>query len=793
MSKLEFRILGPLEVLRDVTPLDLGPPRQRAVLVALLLRYNRVVATGQLLEELWGGDSSSGSRHSLQVHVANLRKVLEPDAGRGENRLLVTKAPGYAMMIEPDTLDSAVFEQLTTEARAHAAVGDAETTARLLRAALGLWRGSALADVALEEFATRDADRLEEARIVATEDLIDAELALHRHFTLVGEIEQLVNIHPLRERLWAQLMLALYRSGRQAEALRAYERLRTTLRDELGVEPSRELRDLETAVLEQSPQLDLEPPPATTQPSFLGPAAAKEPIKRRRPWPLVVTGVAVALVLALVAVAFVSRRESNAHVALAGAAAYAPRTRPRPCPSDFHAAAPNGTCGELLVPQDRAKPSGRWLALPYETAPARSVGDRAPDPTVAIGEFGALEDPATSPARDHSDLILFGTRTSEAADPAMECPEYDRDSAAFLAGSLRDRALQRRVPGDLRRCYTRLTTAGVDFSHYTLLDGGDDVVDLIRALHLPHVNLAAADIDVPSAFEVVRSAPQVVRTLTLDNPIPPGTAGPLDLVAQLARAFDQYEALCRADAACARAYPDPERTVTDALRGADQHPITVDITEYGRRDKVRVDRDHATRAIAAALADPTEVGYINAAAAAPPTQSVANLTAETEASNDYFWFTPHFPMSIFLSKRCGYTAQNEIPGRSLSIASRPEFSGFDDDLLQLACAGWPVPKGPDALFAPVQSAVPTFIIQGDLTWWSTPQNTAKMQAGLPNSSLLLFPTLGAGRQGLSLIRDGVPPCLNGLRKTFLAHPSQRLDTADCTRQSPPIAFVTALK
>jgi pimeloyl-ACP methyl ester carboxylesterase len=585
-------------------------------------------------------------------------------------------------------------------------------------------------------------------------------------------------------------MLALYRCGRQADALRAYQALRERLRDELGVEPSPELRELELSVLEQSPKLV---PVPTPHEDTSDASAADDTRVRRRRWTAFAVGAAVVLSAVLIATTLVTRRGSHAHIELSLASTYAPKIRSRPCPADFHSAVPNGTCGDLAVPEDRTKPNGRWLSLLFERAPSRTTGDRASDPTVAIGKFGTLEDAAASPARDHSDLILFGTRTSEADDPAMACPEYDRDAVAFLTGSIRDPELHRRVPIDLWQCYSRLTNSGVNPARYTLRDGGDDVVDLVRALNLRQINLAAGDIDVPSAFEVVRRAPQVVRTLTLDNPIPPGTAGPLDLVGQLSRAFDQYVAICRADPTCARTYPDPARTMADALRGADQHPITADIVQDSRHIQVRVDRDHATRALAAALADPTEVGFINAAAAAPRTQSLANLTATAESGTDYFWFTPHFPWAVFLSKRCGYTLQNQLPGRSLSIASRPEFSGFDDDLLQTGCAGWPVPNEPSAVFAPLISAVPTLIVQGQLTWWATPQNTAKMQASLPNSSLLMFPTLGAGRQGLGLIRDGVPPCLNHLRTTFLAHPAQSLDTAACARQSPPIAFVTSLK
>src|SRR5262245_58418119 len=232
MPELEFRILGPLEVLRDGVPVDLGTPRQRAVLVALLLRHNHVVPADKLVDDLWGDAPPSGARHGLQVYVANLGKLLGPAAERGRPQVLVTRAPGYVLEIDDGTLDARRFEDLADVGRSRLAAGDASGADESLRAALALWRGGALSDLPYEEFAIHDALRLEEARIVAIEDHIDARLALGGHTALVGEIEQLTRTHPLRERLWSQYMLALYRSGRQAEALRAYEQVRATLRDE---------------------------------------------------------------------------------------------------------------------------------------------------------------------------------------------------------------------------------------------------------------------------------------------------------------------------------------------------------------------------------------------------------------------------------------------------------------------------------------------------------------------------------------------------------------------------------
>ena len=175
----------------------------------------------------------------IQGYVSHLRKGLEPGRGRGEHELLVSRPPGYVLQIRPGQLDAERFERLANEGRRWLAEGDAQASAETLRAALALWRGQVLADLAYESFARADSERLEELRLQALEDRVDANLALGRHHALVPELRELVDQHPLRERLRAQLMVALYRGGRQADALEVYREGRRTLRDELGIEPGR--------------------------------------------------------------------------------------------------------------------------------------------------------------------------------------------------------------------------------------------------------------------------------------------------------------------------------------------------------------------------------------------------------------------------------------------------------------------------------------------------------------------------------------------------------------------------
>ncbi len=238
---LDFRLLGPLEVVDETGPLLLGGQKQRSVLALLLLEAPRPVSTDRLVDALWGEQPPRTAATSLQNFISQLRKTLGSD-------VLVTKPPGYALTIRPEQLDLERFRRRAAEARTAAEPGE---RAEKLRAALDLWRGPPLADVEFEAFAQPEITRLEEERLGALEERIDAELEAGRHGELVGELESLVDRHPVRERLRAQLMLALYRAGRQAEALNAYQGARRTLVEELGIEPGQDLQELHGSILRQ--------------------------------------------------------------------------------------------------------------------------------------------------------------------------------------------------------------------------------------------------------------------------------------------------------------------------------------------------------------------------------------------------------------------------------------------------------------------------------------------------------------------------------------------------------------
>ncbi len=245
---MEFRILGPLEVLDGSRVVPVGGRRKRGVLAILLLHANRAISVDRLIEELWGDRPPATALQTARVHVSQIRKTLGHDAVR-------TLSAGYVLQVEPDRLDAQKFERLVAEARAALAVDDAAPAATLLRDALGLWRGPALADFTYEPFAQAEIARLEDLRLAATEARIDADLVLGSGPELVDELDGLVAEHPLRERFRAQLMLALYRAGRQSDALGAYRSARDTLVGEVGLEPGAELRELESAILRQDTSL----------------------------------------------------------------------------------------------------------------------------------------------------------------------------------------------------------------------------------------------------------------------------------------------------------------------------------------------------------------------------------------------------------------------------------------------------------------------------------------------------------------------------------------------------------
>ena len=295
-ERLELRLLGALEVSVDGSPLVLGGGKQRAVLAVLLLSADEVVPVTRLVDEVWGESPPPSAAHSLEVYVSRLRQLL---GERGP--LLQRLGAGYRLRLGDATLDARSFVRLSEEASLAAAMGDDERASALACTALALWRGPVLADVTLSSTGRVDAERLEELRLRTHEQRFDAELALGRHDEIAGELQALVDQCPYRERFVAQLMLALYRSGRHVEALQAYERTRRALADDVGLQPSADLQQLSGRIVRQDPELTV--PGRVGQAPVRGGAKAARPprVGRRRPSVGALTAAATAAVLTLAA------------------------------------------------------------------------------------------------------------------------------------------------------------------------------------------------------------------------------------------------------------------------------------------------------------------------------------------------------------------------------------------------------------------------------------------------------------------------------------------------------------
>jgi DNA-binding SARP family transcriptional activator len=295
---MEFLLLGPVEVRDGERRLAPGGSKQRALLAMLLLNAGEVVSSTRLIEGLWGEEPPATAPKMLQVFVSRLRSEI------GGTEVIETRAPGYMANVGPDQLDLLRFETLVGKGRGEMTT-DPPRAAATLREALSLWRGPPLSNVSIEPFAQLAIPKLDEMRLSTLEDRIDADLTAGRHHQVVAELRDLVAQNPLRERERGQLMLALYRDGRQAEALQAYRTARETLIDELGVEPSRELQQLETAILNQDPALDT-PRPAVGDAASTSRGSDEEDVRSRpqseRPWRRVAVVVGV-VVVATVAIA----------------------------------------------------------------------------------------------------------------------------------------------------------------------------------------------------------------------------------------------------------------------------------------------------------------------------------------------------------------------------------------------------------------------------------------------------------------------------------------------------------
>ncbi|MBV8958368.1 MAG: AfsR/SARP family transcriptional regulator, partial [Actinobacteria bacterium] len=270
---MEIRLLGPVQLVgAGGIPAGIGGPKERAALAVLALHANQAVSEDRLIDALWGNDPPRTAARTLQSHVSRLRRAFHEEAA--DVFSLEAQAGGWILRTPIDAVDIARFEALLAKGRQAVAQSDHLAAALAFGDALRLWRGRALDEFADEPWAAGDAVRLEELRVLALEERIEAELACGRHHEVVGDLEAACRTHPLRERLWGQRMVALYRAGRQADALRAFQELRRTLSEELGIDPNPALARLENAILTQNSSLDWLAP---AEPRVVVAAAAASP------------------------------------------------------------------------------------------------------------------------------------------------------------------------------------------------------------------------------------------------------------------------------------------------------------------------------------------------------------------------------------------------------------------------------------------------------------------------------------------------------------------------------------
>jgi YVTN family beta-propeller protein len=389
---MDFRILGSLEVLEGERVLDVGGGKQRSVLALLLLHANEAVSSDRLIDELWPDEPPPSAAKIVQAHVSRLRKALD---GAGEG-ILVTRGHGYELRVASGQLDVERFRVLLEDGRAALAADEPDKAGDALRKALALWRGPPLAEFAYDSFAQEEIARLEELHLAALEERIEADLALGRHDAVVQELEGLVTRHPFRERLRRQLMLALYRGGRQAEALEVYRDARRTFADELGLEPSPSLQQLERAILAHDHALQAPDRPTARE-------------RARRKGGLLIAAGALVLVAAAIAVAVIELTGTRATPGLASV------------PADSVGVIDPGTnriVGKISVGSDPARiafaPSGVWVVSKHD----KTVTRIDPASRTALRTFAVGGPPIDVAVSGNAVWLLLATRSELAGGPA---------------------------------------------------------------------------------------------------------------------------------------------------------------------------------------------------------------------------------------------------------------------------------------------------------------------------------------------------------------------------------------
>ncbi len=505
--------------------------------------------------------------------------------------------------------------------------------------------------------------------------------------------------------------------------------------------------------------------------------------RERRRTPLVaVIAAAVVILIVAAAIGIAARGGGHTSTATASAADVSwhdnPVYKSKRCTADLARQIRGVTCGTLTVPENRSRPNGRQISLAVTRAPARGASHR--DPVI---DFGA-DDLATSPARAYADEIQLEGRGAN-----LTCPEYSKIARDGLTLPSGDAGYKQRAAAAIKACYDSWTKRGFDLNAYNVIASGDDVVDLIRALHLDHVNLVSGYIASISALEVARQLPDAVRTMTLQEPVSPGASASSDPTAELAAAYESYVALCNANATCKGSFPDLAGAAKRVYDTYQASPRIVQADDGdGHKHAVLLDGARADQAMFAALNNRKVFPlFASGVAAKDRSGTVDQLTAGQVAAYNADIIDPKTPWGAFLSGECAYDAHTISSGRTLSSRTLPQFSGLDTDFLTWACKAWPVREAPQTAFDDPSSSVPTLILNPgfgpgiDASWIDD------FRAGLPNATVATFPTIDAG-----VLSDNVPACIGSLRHAFMTDPTSRLNVGTCEQASPPVHFVASL-
>ena len=531
------------------------------------------------------------------------------------------------------------------------------------------------------------------------------------------------------------------------------------------------------AVVRAPVALPAPPRPATTR------------ARRRRR--LVIVATPAILAITAGAMAFAPARP-RAKAPSPTVAAYTPRVEGTACSASVHALVADARCGFLAVPENRERLNGRWIRVRFTRYPARhpsAVAAPVIELATALDSAEVVDDPAQSPVRDEADLIVMGGRGLGSSIPALTCPEFAAFGPEILRHPENDAATITQGQAALRACHARLVHAGVELDHYTVIDQADDVVDLIRALHLRQANLQAVWDGARVAFAVARDAPELVRSMFLVDPEIPRSSFMADPVSSLGAAFDRYVALCEADPRCHAAYPNLAQAFRDDVARQAAHPQTViptDVVSGSLRVAVAqppvfVDGNRLAQGLAAALTSSMRNMPLVPAGIAHPN---ATLSASLALAQNFPLVLRDFAWGGFLSRTCSYEIHTRSVGAVVAATTRPEFAGYDDPAFRWTCAAWQVPEVQHAAFAPVSSETPTLVVEQQLDPRWQPDTAVQLRAGLKNLSVLSFPTLPGGA-----LPGDFPTCYNDLRRQFVSDPGRTLDTQGCGRRSPRISFV----